>query len=99
MHEEELAGVLESVKTIGRDVGAKDVTHNRDVALVSILGPGLARTPGVAGRMFRALSNEGINIDLISTSITSVTCLISRNMAEKAATTLEGAFGVVGSES
>lgn len=99
IHEDELSGVLESVKSIGRDVGAKDVTHNRDVALVSILGPGLARTPGVAGRMFRALSEVGVNIDLISTSITSVTCLISRGSVEKAEATLEETFGPVGSGS
>jgi aspartate kinase len=71
---------------------AGEVTADSDVALVSIVGPGLAKLPGVAGRTFKALSGRGINIEAISTSLVSVTCMIARERADEAIAALEGEF-------
>jgi aspartate kinase len=71
---------------------AADIAVDNQVALVSIVGPSLAKVPGVAGRTFKALSGRGINIDVISTSLVSVTCLIARDRAEEAVAALEGEF-------
>jgi len=99
VRESELETVLASLGKIRHKVGARDVAHDRGVALVSAVGSGLAGTPGVAGRMFRTLSAVGINIDLISTSIASVTCVIPRGAAEKGMEALRREFGLASSAS
>jgi aspartate kinase len=71
---------------------AGEIAADSDVALVSIVGTGLAKLPGVAGRTFKALSARGINIDAISTSLVSVTCMIARERADEAVAALEGEF-------
>jgi aspartate kinase len=71
---------------------AGEITADSDVALVSVVGTGLAKVPGVAGRTFKALSARGINIDAISTSLVSVTCMIARGHADEAVAALEGEF-------
>jgi aspartate kinase len=78
--------------TRGPGVLAGEVTADSDVALVSVVGPGLAKLPGVAGRTFKALSSRGINIEAISTSLVSVTCMIARERADEAIAALEGEF-------
>jgi len=74
------------------EVQARDVQADTTVALLSITGPNLSKVPGVAGRLFNALSNKGINIDVISTSLSSVTCMISEDQAAAAVAALEGEF-------
>ncbi|MCK4412228.1 MAG: ACT domain-containing protein [Candidatus Eisenbacteria sp.] len=74
------------------EVQAKDVEADTAVALVSITGPNLSKVPGVAGRLFNALSNKGINIDVISTSLSSVTCMIAEEQTAAAVAALEGEF-------
>ena len=71
---------LEETSRILRDlalvVDAEDVIEDSDVATVAIIGSGIAGTPGVAARMFRALANEGINIEQISSSEVRLLCII-----------------------
>ncbi len=71
---------------------ASDVAVDTSVALVSVVGSNLAKVPGVAGRMFKALSSKGINIEIISTSLAAVTCMIPRDRTEEAVVALEGEF-------
>ena len=54
------------------------------MAKVSIVGAGMLGAPGIAARMFGALGNSGINIDIISTSEISISCLIPRDDLTKA---------------
>jgi aspartate kinase len=84
--------VGEALDKIRDEVQAKDVEADTGVALVSITGPSLSKVPGVAGRLFNALSNKGINIDVISTSLSSVTCMISEEQTAAAVAALEGEF-------
>ena len=51
---------------------------DEEVGTVSAVGDGVQSEPGIAARMFRALADEGINIDLISTSNLMVTCVVQR---------------------
>ena len=81
--------LLEKVKD---EIGAEKVSHTSSIALVSIAGHQLVQTPGIAGRMFNALSKAGINIDTISTSMSSVTCLISKDKAKEALEALRKEF-------
>lgn len=70
------------------------VDTNSDVAKVSIVGAGMMTNPGVAAKMFEALYNEGININMISTSEIRVTVLISEREADRAANAIHDAFGL-----
>jgi aspartate kinase len=62
-----------------KDIDYKNITHNDKVAKVSIVGAGMVSTPGITFRMFRALSNEKINILAISTSEIKLSVIIDEN--------------------
>lgn len=85
--------VQEEVDAIGREFGAESVVHDPNIALVSLHMPELVQTPGTAGRMFACLSGRGINIDMISTSMASITCVIAENRVEEAARAIMDEFG------
>ncbi len=75
---------LATLEEIRREVGATSVQVDSQVALVSLVGHSLTSQPGVAGCMFGALSRAGVNIEVISTSLSSVTCMIREEMVDKA---------------
>ncbi|MCH2376553.1 MAG: aspartate kinase [Planctomycetes bacterium] len=73
-------------------VGAEESVVDEDVATVSIVGEGVQREPGIAARMFTALANERINLDLISTSNLMLTCVIPERSADEAVRALHREF-------
>lgn len=75
-------------------IGASDISCNKTVAKVSIVGAGMMSNPGVAAKMFEALYNENININMISTSEIRVTVLIHEKDAERAMNAVHDAFGL-----
>jgi aspartate kinase len=83
---------LEICRTINEKVGARDVTGSNDIAKVSIVGLGMRSHAGVAYKMFNAFANEGINIEMISTSEIKISCVIQRKYAELAVRALHDAF-------
>ena len=58
--------------------------RDRTCAKVSIVGAGMQSHSGVASKMFEALSNNNINIKMISTSEIKISCIIARDDADKA---------------
>ncbi len=80
------------LQPVAREVGADDVLLDTDVAKVSVIGSGVASTPGVAGRMFQALASEGINIELISTSEVRIACIIRRDQLDAAVRAIHREF-------
>ena len=70
------------------------VESRPDVAKVSIVGAGMMTNPGVAAKMFEALYNEDININMISTSEIRVTVLVDLKDADRAANAVHEAFGL-----
>ena len=89
---DELAITLEAVQAAAEDLGAADVTCDDQVSKVSAVGLGMARQTGVADRMFRALSDADINIQMISTSEIKISVLVQRDQAEKALGVVHNAF-------
>lgn len=73
-------------------VGASEIDVNEDVSKVSIVGAGMMNNPGVAADMFEALYNEGINIQMISTSEIKVSVLIDTKDAERAVQVIHDKF-------
>ncbi len=61
------------------EINYKDIIHNDKVAKISIVGAGMVSTPGVTYKMFRALSDEDINILAISTSEIKLSVIIDEN--------------------
>jgi len=72
--------------------GGRGITHRSRVAMVSIYGPDFRETPGIAGMMHTALADAGINILSISTSISSVNCVIDEERLDDAVAALEDEF-------
>lgn len=75
-------------------LGAKEVNGNDKIAKISIVGVGMRSHVGVASQMFRTLSEEGINIDMISTSEIKISVLIDEKYLELAVRALHKTFGL-----
>lgn len=73
--------VLDEVK---EEIGAQEIIHKGDVAIVSIFGSDFRERPGVAGAMFDTLASIGVNILSISTSISTVSCVIDVGDTDRA---------------
>ena len=90
--ESDLKAAEKLVKTAVQKVGATRVSSASGIAKLSIVGTGMLGTPGIAGRMFRALADAGINIEMISTSEIRITCLVARDQVEKGVRVLHKTF-------
>jgi aspartate kinase len=88
----ELARALAAIEAHAKEIGYRDVTHDANVAKVSIIGIGMRAHPGVAQTMFRTLSDKGINIQVISTSEIKVSVLIDEEYVELAVRALHSAY-------
>ncbi|MHB1668205.1 MAG: aspartate kinase [Thiomonas sp.] len=87
------ARTLDILKTsIQAHIGAKDIIGDPKACKVSIVGVGMRSHAGVASKMFRTLSEEGINIQMISTSEIKVSVLIEEKYLELAVRALHKAF-------
>ena len=86
---EEAIKALEEAKA---KIGFEAITHEDNVAKVSIVGAGMMTDSGVASTMFEALYNAGINIKMISTSEIRITVLVDEDDADRAARAVHDAF-------
>jgi aspartate kinase len=82
------------MEKIVKEVGADKVIIDEDIAKISIVGSGMRSHSGVASRMFTLLSNEGINIEMISTSEIKISCVIKEKYGELAVRALHTGFGL-----
>ena len=85
---------VDAAQTLVESVGAAGMNFHEEIAKVSIVGVGMRSHGGVAARMFTALSDEGINIHMISTSEIAISCVIDLKYAELAVRTLHQVFGL-----
>ena len=81
---DDLAQALDVTRGVARTLGAGGVSHDDSMAKVSVVGVGMAREEGVAGKMFQALSRQGINVRMITTSEIKISVLIDRADCAKA---------------
>ncbi|MBN1854665.1 MAG: aspartate kinase [Pirellulales bacterium] len=79
--QDDLSETLTAVTEAAEELGAGCVTHDENVSKVSIVGLGMATQTGVADRMFRALAESNINIQVITTSEIKVSVLVQREQA------------------
>ena len=83
---------MEVVKPIAQSIGAKECVSDSRLGKVSIIGIGMQNTPGFAAGMFEALSEQGVNIQLIATSEIRITCIIDEAKVDDAVRALHRAF-------
>jgi aspartate kinase len=92
--QKELRSTLEAMAEAARSVGAAEVTSDENVAKVSVVGLGMARQTGVANKMFRALADAGVNIQMITTSEIKISALVAGQDASKALRAIHQAFAL-----
>jgi aspartokinase len=88
----DLPAALEALDGVSGLVGAEEVVHDQEVGMVSIFGPHFGERPGISGVMFSALASFGVNILAISTSISSICCIVDLSDLDEAVLAIEEAF-------
>jgi len=90
----DLDKTLKIARQVAKKIGAGNVTCDKSIAKVSVVGVGMRSHSGIAAKMFEALAAKKINIDMISTSEIKISCVISRRRAEEAVRILHKKFGL-----
>jgi len=85
---------MEIARQVQAHIGAKDIVGDNKVCKISIVGVGMRSHPGVASQMFRTLAEEGINIQMISTSEIKISVVVDEKYMELAVRVLHRAFGL-----
>jgi len=94
VHRNDLDACLATLEGLRPELQPEAVVARPEVASIAIFGPDFRERPGIAGRMFRALAQRGINILAISTSISTVNCIIDSPRLREAYEALCEAFDV-----
>jgi aspartate kinase len=79
---------------VGKEVGAKGINKDENIVKLSLVGAGMKSSPGVAAKMFRVLADNGVNIEMISTSTIRISVVVERSKLETAVRALHTAFGL-----
>ena len=85
-------------KKIAKRIGAGEVTSDENIARVSIVGSGMRSHSGIAAKMFKTLAEKKINIEMISTSEISISCIINYKHVNKAVKSLHKKFNLAGTK-
>jgi aspartate kinase len=88
----DVKAVLPIVEEMRKQLNARAFVYDPDVAILSVVGEGLATSPGTAGAVFEALAKAGVNIELISTSSITITCMMRQQDVERAVRSLHQAL-------
>jgi aspartate kinase len=91
---DQMQDALRVIKNVAKKIGAKKVASDPKLGKVSIVGTGMQNSPGFAARMFATLSENGINIELITTSEIRITCIVDETRVKDAVRALHKAFEV-----
>lgn len=90
----DLSKTRELVEKVLPKIGARELCTDDGIVKISAVGLGIKNCPGVAARMFQALANEGINIQMISTSDIRLSCVVEAKYGELAVRVLHDVFGL-----
>ena len=90
--ESDLDKATEVLEKIIPALGGGRIGTSRGLAKISVVGTGMQNSPGYASRMFRALSDNNTNIEMITTSEIRITCIVKEESSESAAMAIHAAF-------
>lgn len=96
VHRDEYARVIEFLEGRREELGARSVSGNDRIVKLSIVGVGMRSHAGIASRMFRALSDNGINLRLITTSEIKISVVIDEKYLELGVRALHEEFELAG---
>jgi aspartate kinase len=94
VHRNEMKRAEEVIRTVAKELNAREVRADNKIAKVSLVGVGMRSHAGVASQMFRTLAEVGINIQMISTSEIKISVIIDEKFIELAVRALHSAFGL-----
>ena len=92
VHKDRLEEALEAIESSKNVLNFDHISHDEDIAKLSIVGAGMASNHGVASMMFEALYDCGVNIDMISTSEIKISVLIDKTNVKRAMNTVHDKF-------
>ncbi len=88
----DLAKAIKVTESVAKKIKAGTVTSDKNIARVSIVGSGMRSHHGIAAQMFETLAEHKVNINMISTSEISISCIIDQKSTDKAVKALHSAF-------
>ena len=94
VNKDDLEDAVATLEEHQERLGFKELHSERNIAKLSIVGSGMLSNPGVAAKMFESLYNEGVNINMISTSEIRITVLINEKDGIRAMNAVHDAFGL-----
>lgn len=94
VHRNDYARTVKLLREIQPKIGAREITGDEKIAKVSIVGVGMRSHVGIASTMFKTLADEGINIQMISTSEIKISVVIDEKYLELAVRVLHKAFNL-----
>ena len=90
----DLVKTIKTAKEISKKIGAGEITFDKDIAKVSIVGIGMRSHSGIAAKMFEALAENGINIEMISTSEIKISCIVNKRYGQDAVRAIHSKFNL-----
>jgi len=94
MPKTEVAASQSVLDDVAREFEGGTISQESDIAKVSLVGAGMKSSPGIAATMFETLANEGINIQMISTSTIRISVIVDAAQCDQAVQRLHTAFGL-----
>jgi len=82
------------LKALLPEIGAQEIVVNQEIAKVSVVGAGMVGNPGVASKMFSALAQQQINIQMITTSEIKISCVVDESQGETALKVIHEVFNI-----
>ncbi len=90
--QKDLGHAISALEEIKSTIEAKSISYTPDVAIISVFGPHLREKPRIPGMMFSAMASVGVNSLAISTSISSVSCVVEGRLLDIAVESLHDVF-------
>lgn len=94
VHRNEYKQALELLKRVAKELKAREVTGDDKIVKISVVGVGMRSHAGIASTMFKALADEGINIQMISTSEIKISVVVEEKYLELGVRALHTAFNL-----
>jgi len=88
----DLRAARAAVEPVAREVGIREIAEDPELGKVSVVGAGMKTHPGVAARVFATLGDQGINLQMISTSPIKISCVVAADVVDRAVRALHEAF-------
>jgi aspartate kinase len=94
VHRGEYKKAMDLLKQVAGELKAREVIGDDKIAKISVVGVGMRSHAGIASQMFKALADEGINIQMISTSEIKISVVVDEKYLEPAVRALHSTFGL-----